>query len=172
MADNGTHLANSVDPTGQYLACRSSSPAPSSTRSFSFSREAHPVGSTRRFPSERTTEDKANIEEPTKYQSDIAFQTRLSLPQQLTPRDAATSWGRSNRSPTTYVQPSRSAGPGGRETTVTAGNTRMSSIPKLITPPRNPAALPAVRPVRMHTTLSPCSLFTRKSRTVISCAVQ
>ena len=41
--------------------------------------------------SERTTEDNANIEEPTKYLSDIAFQTRLSLPQQLTPRDAAMS---------------------------------------------------------------------------------
>ena len=93
--------------------------------------------------SEHTTEDNANIEEPTKYLSDTVFQTRLSLPQQLTPRDAATvstmdaatSWGRANRSPRTYVQPSRNAGPVRRETTVTAGNTRMSSIPVFITPP-------------------------------------
>ena len=41
----------------------------------------------------------------------------------------------------------------------TAFNTRMSSTPVFITPPRNPAALPAVRPIRMYTTLSPCSLL-------------
>ena len=61
------------------------------------------------------------------------------------PEGRRNSSGTTIRRPGTCENPSRSAGPGRRETTVTAGNTRMSSIPVLVTPPRKPAALPAVR---------------------------
>ena len=41
-------------------------------------------------------------------------------------KDAATSWGGTNR---TWTQPSRCSEPGKKETTVTAGNRRMPSVP-------------------------------------------
>ena len=75
------------------------------------------------------------------------------------PEGRRNAFGTTIRRPRTCENPSRSAGPGRRGTTGTAGNTRKSSIPVFIAPPRHPSALPAVRPIRMHTTLSPCPLL-------------
>ena len=110
--------------------------------------------------SEHNTGDNANIEEPTRYlmslsdakvvaaatadtkgRRNVEFESDCRCRNSQPEMDAATSWGTANRSPRTYVQPSRSAGPVRRETTVTAGNTRMSSIPVFITPPPVPGGV-------------------------------
>ena len=98
--------------------------------------------------SERTTEDNTNIEETIKHlvryrisdeivaaatvgHRDAATSGRIRIAAAATAgqKDAATPQSRANRSPRTWTQPSRRSEPGKKETTVTAGNKRMTSVP-------------------------------------------
>ena len=57
--------------------------------------------------------------------------------------DAAMSWGRANRSRRTLTPPPRSNEPGRKDTIVTAGNKRMTSVPVLL---HHPSSLRLAEP--------------------------